>query len=199
MHSYATNSPLQLRLIVWLAGLAAGISIGVGWVTSWAKSSWGFNVGGISAMTAFALLYFIFDRWLWKLKPLRAWLLIPDLNGTWRCEGKAVDPTSGDVAHDWSAEIRICQSWSRIGVVLKAASSSSRSISASVYHHPGEGFRLIYVYDNTPKADQVRLARHSGQCDLIFAEDLQSAEGRYFNDGDRLTSGTMRLLKGSNA
>jgi len=196
MHTYASNSPFQLRLMVWLAGLAAAISIGVGWLTSWARASWGFNVGGVSAMTAFAALYFVFDRWMWKLKHLRKWLLIPDLNGTWKCAGRTINPNDGSVTYNWTAEIRICQSWSRISVVLKTPQSSSRSISASVHHFPGEGFRLIYDYDNTPRTDQVPLKRHTGQCDLMFSEDLSTAEGKYFTDADRLTTGTMTLTRG---
>lgn len=192
-HTYATNSPFHPRLIAFIAFIAVGVSTGVGWVSSWAQKSWGYSAGGVSAMTAFGALFFIFNRWLWKLKCLRQLLLVPNLNGQWKVTGHTVRRDGEAVDYSWQGSITIVQSWSRIAIVLRTDQSASRSIAASLYRYPGEGYRLLYHYSNEPKADLAELQRHCGLCDLMFSTDLGSAEGSYFTDSDRLTVGTMKL------
>ena len=147
-------------------------------------------------MTVFGLLYFAFDNWLWKVEHLRRILLVPNLNGRWLVTGKTVKRDGQDTAFDWNGEVEIIQSWSKISIVLRTRQSSSRSIAASLYRYPGEGYRLIYHYCNDPKVDQPDLKRHSGLCDLMFLYDVNEAEGSYFTDRDRLTVGTMHLARG---
>ena len=195
-HTYATNSPVHPRLIAFLALLSAAISVVIGGLAARIQSAWGFSVGGASAMTVFGILYFIFEQWLWRVGILRRLLLVPNLNGNWKCVGKTVKKDGQDAALDWEGNIRITQSWSRISIVLTTAQSSSRSIAASLYNYPGEGYRLIFHYENAPRADQPALVRHSGLCDLMFSENLDGADGNYFTGKDRLTVGTMHLTKG---
>lgn len=35
-------------------------------------------------------LYFVFNKYLWKIRWLRNLLLVPDLNGTWVCKGHTI-------------------------------------------------------------------------------------------------------------
>lgn len=194
-HNYATNSSFHPRMIASIAFIAVGLSALIGWIATWVQQTWGYGVGGISAMTIFGLLFFVFNKWLWKIALLRRLLLVPNLNGRWRIQGKTIKRDGEDVSFDWEGTIDITQSWSGIVVVLRTKLSSSRSIAASLYRYTGEGYRLIYHYSNEPKADQSALKRHCGLCDLMFDEDLRQAEGSYFTDRDRLTTGTMQLTK----
>lgn len=179
-----------------LAFAAIILSTGVGWASAQVEGVWGLAVGGISSIGMFGLLYFLFDRYLWKITILRGILLVPDLNGRWTCTGQTVIKRGESVSLDWTAEIIITQSWSKLSVVLKKAnSSSSRSMAASLYRMPGQGYRLIYHYDNSPDADQSELRRHSGLCDLMFDHESMHAGGQYFTDRDRMTAGTMKLHK----
>ena len=61
----------------------------------------------------------------------------------------------------------------------------------------GLGFQLIYSYRNQPGPGEPELQSHLGHCELLFAPDLQCAEGHYFNGVGRFTHGTMTLKKGS--
>jgi len=194
-HNYATNSPFHPRLIAVIAFIAVGVSWLLSWAASWVQQAWGFGVGGVSAMTAFGVLFLIFNKWLWKIAALRQLLLVPNINGRWIVKGRTLRRDGENVGFDWEGTIDIIQSWSRIVIVLRTKQSSSRSIAASLYRCPGEGYRLIYHYANEPKADQPELDRHCGLCDLLFDEELRLAEGSYFTDRDRLTIGTMHLSR----
>ncbi|MBK9187364.1 MAG: hypothetical protein IPM33_00245 [Phycisphaerales bacterium] len=175
---------------------AVALSSGVGLLVKHANLTYGWTLGGVSAMSVFSFLYLLFDRVLWRWRWARRFLLVPDLTGTWRCDGKTL--FKDGVVHDadWSGTMTIRQSWSRIRIVLTTGKSSSQSIAASVFQEAGSGFRLIYHYDNKPGLGERELARHCGLCNLLFNENLDSASGEYFTDKDRMTAGTMKLTRG---
>lgn len=149
----------------------------------------------VPVMTLFGLVYWLFNSKLWKVEWLRSRLLVPNLNGTWKCEGLSVRRKGEVVNFPWSGEIRITQSWTKISIRISTSQSSSRSTSASLVHEPGVGYRLFYHYKNDPKADQTDLQKHDGTAELLFNEDCSSAEGHYFTDQHRMTTGTMKLQK----
>jgi hypothetical protein len=196
MHPYSTNSPGNPKLIGVLAIVASSVSAGVGALANQIHNSWGWTIGGVSTLTCFGILHLVFDRFLWRRKIARKFLLVPDLNGTWECRGKTILKSGTAQDLTWSGTVTIRQSWSRLVVVLKSGQSTSRSIAASLYQEPGTGYRLIYHYDNRPKADEATLLRHSGQCDLVFSDDTESASGEYFTGQGRMTLGTMQLTRG---
>lgn len=148
----------------------------------------------IGAGLVFAVLYWLFDRHAWKLPWFSLALGVPNLTGRWHCDGQTINPdkTKGYV---WCAEIIIVQSWDKIRVRLKTAQSGSNSISAALIRDEADGFRLFYSYRNDPRADQPNLESHRGYADIVFASDLKTAEGEYFNGLGRFTFGTMKLTK----
>ncbi len=117
---------------------------------------------------------------------------VPDLSGKWRVSGKTLDGDK-NATYEWSGIITITQTWEKIKVLLQTSQSSSFSISAALVREPGAGFRLSYPYMNEPKADQVELRNHVGFADFLFAPNLASAEGDYFNNKGKTTQGVMRL------
>ena len=121
--------------------------------------------------------------------------MVPDLNGKWHCKGHTNLKNAKIVDHDWEATISITQSWSKILIYLKTSQSESKSISASIYHEAGIGYRLIYQYDNRPNASELDLSNHSGCVELLFLEDTNSASGSYYTDRHRTTVGTMEILR----
>lgn len=193
MHNYATNSPIRHKLIFLIAFIAVVCAGALGVALSWANQAWGLQFSSLSSMAIFGILFFVFDKWLWRFSFLRSVLLVPDLNGTWACVGRTLIKGGEDVDLKWEAEVVIIQSWSRILVTLKAKDSTSQSVAASLYSCPGAGFRLIYHYDNSPYAERRELQRHFGLCDLMFDEVVATAQGQYFTDRDRQTVGAMTL------
>ncbi|WP_310542513.1 hypothetical protein [Phenylobacterium sp.] len=148
----------------------------------------------IGAGVAFTLLYWLFDRYIWKLPWIASALGVPHLAGRWRCEGQTINPDKSK-GYEWLAQITVVQSWDKIRVNLKTHQSASNSCTAALLRDDAEGFRLFYSYRNEPKADQPELQSHRGYAELVFQPDLKTAEGEYFNGLGRFTFGTMKLTK----
>lgn len=146
----------------------------------------------VTAALIFPLAHLAFDRWVWKWRRVSTLLKIPDLNGEWNCQGRT---TSVDPSREWAGTVTIDQTWEKIKVHLKTAQSSSHSISAALVHEPRVGYRLMYSYRNAPKIGEPELAAHVGFCEFIFDEALTGADGEYFNNHGRTTSGRMRLTR----
>jgi len=195
MHPYATDSPGSPKLFWAIALLGLGFSSVVGCLTSALGGSGGWQVGSVSGMTCFAIIYYIFDYVLWKGRLVRRALLVPDLNGVWECSGRTVTRGPESLNIHWKGELLVRQCWSRISVVLSTAQSRSCSIAASVYRDAGGGYRLIYHYDNDPSQAEQELARHTGLCRIVFPADLETGSGDYFTDKDRMTVGTINLVR----
>jgi hypothetical protein len=143
----------------------------------------------------FTILYFIFDRFLWK--PVLKYLCkYPNFSGTWDLTGFSNKSTTGK-RYEWSGKIIITQTWSNIIVTLTTNNSTSKSVSVTggVKRIPGAGYTLSYHYKNDPNKPGTELKKHDGFCSLDFDENILTASGRYFTDADRNTSGTMELVK----
>ena len=148
----------------------------------------------VGAGAVYSVLYWIFDRHVWKMPLIARWSRVPDLSGRWRCEGRTI-ASENSIGRDWQADVVIVQSWDRIRLRLRTSQSASNSITASMVHDPADGFRLIYSYRNDPKIGEAKLDSHLGFAELLFAPDLLSAQGEYFNGHGRYTFGTLQLTK----
>lgn len=203
MHDYSIDNHPKEKILFVLALVAItaapwinhGVSVALGKL-GYATGLWPSTViAAIPVFLVFLLIYWWFNTRLWKADWLRSRLLIPDLNGTWKCDGLSVLRRGEKVDFAWAAEIRITQSWTKMLIHLKTQQSSSKSISASISHEPGVGYRLLYGYTNDPDADQDELRRHDGSADILFSEDCLAGEGHYFTDQHRMTTGTMKLKR----
>lgn len=147
-----------------------------------------FSVAGI-----FGLLYFMFDRFIWKWYLLRRLdiVTIPDLNGAW----------SGEIAssHDQGGQplqvsVVISQRWSKILVELETEESHSKSVAASFLTGRSLSPELMYAYVNEPKPwAQKSMEIHKGTARLAFTG--QALEGDYYTGRGRGTVGSIRLTK----
>lgn len=203
MHDYSIDKHPKEKVLFILALIAittapllqdvadifvAYLEVNAGWSSA--------PVVAVPVFAIFAGLYFLFNKYLWKINWLRKVLLVPDLNGIWECRGHSILKNGEPANYDWVSTISISQSWSKILIHSKTSQSESKSISASIYHEDGIGYRLLYQYNNKPNADELDLMNHSGSAELLFAEDTSSASGSYYTDRHRTTVGTMELNKG---
>lgn len=148
----------------------------------------------VGAGTVYAVLYFIFRKWVWRIPWITRWLKVANLAGTWHCEGSPFQ-RPGSLATAWKGTLTITQDWDRFRVHLKTAQSASNSIVAALTTDAIEGFVLLYSYRNEPKPGEDELSAHRGFTSLVFDKELQSAEGDYFNGDGRHSSGTMILRR----
>jgi hypothetical protein len=153
-------------------------------------------LASFGARAVYSILYWLFDRHVWRLPWLSGILRIPNLSGRWQCEGQTINPDRSP-CYNWQGQVTIVQSWDRLRVRLKTSQSGSNSIAAALIHDEADGFRLLYHYMNEPRIAEPDLKAHRGSAVLVFSRDLQSAEGEYFNGHGRHTFGTMRLTRGN--
>lgn len=146
----------------------------------------------ITAGVLYIILHFIFDTWGWKWPMAQKVLGVPDIGGTWDCQGTTLDK-DGNVLYDWSAVVTIRQTWEKITVRLQTSQSSSRSMIAALVNEDDNGSRLIWRYANEPKAGET-LQAHVGFADIRFNKEGTRGEGDYFNKG-RWTFGQMILTR----
>lgn len=146
----------------------------------------------VGAGAVYAAVYWVFDRHLWKVRLLGSVLKVPNLAGTWRCEGVGLDITP---SANWQGTVTIVQTWDRLRVHLKTSQSESHSISAALVHDAAAGYRLMYHYRNEPKLGDQDLIAHHGFAELIFDSNEQAADGEYFNGRGRNTFGKMRIVR----
>lgn len=148
----------------------------------------------LTAGFIYTVLYWWFESAAWKWPKLSSLLKVPNIAGTWECSGQSrfSDGTTGEV---WNGEIKINQSWDKLRVTLKTKRAGSTSIAAALVSDQAGGFRLLYNYKNDPNIDEPLLIAHRGAAELVFSEDLNSAEGSYFNGYGHYTFGVMKLKR----
>ncbi len=151
----------------------------------------------LSSFTVFAILYIIFNKWLWKLNTFKNLFHFPNLNGEWECKGLS-NNISLNKKFDWEGTVTITQSWDKILISLKTktSTSNSKSVTGGIRYFAGVGYELSYHYENIPNASSSDLQKHEGFCILTFSENKETAEGCYFNNiKDRASYGEMNLSR----
>jgi len=155
----------------------------------------------LDSALAFAVLYYVFNKWIWRWFICRKLFKLHDVAGTWRVEGRTLGPAEAlapeGTLRTWHGRIKINQQWTKIGVRLETQHSESVSKSAALQDDDGCA-RLMYAYGNVPDVRAratTGLHDHVGYCELKFSEDGQTGEGFYFNNMGRFTHGWMRLTK----
>lgn len=146
----------------------------------------------VGAGTVYGALYWLFSRHVWKLSAVARMLKVPNLSGTWSCEGVTLEKEPNI---DWSGTVKIVQSWDKLRIHLETEQSVSDSIAAAMLHDEAVGYRLLYHYENRPRIGATALSAHHGFAELTFAAGENSATGEYFNGRGRNTWGTFKLTR----
>lgn len=156
---------------------------------------WTLPLASVSTFMVFGAVFWWFNQYLWKCKSVRKILLMPDLNGKWECTGTTLIKAGAETNYPWKAEINITQSWSKIIIRLKTKDSVSYSTSASITRLEGQGFKILYHYQNDPTRIEETLHKHDGATEIIFNQDCTEGTGHYFTDQHRSTVGSLTLRK----
>lgn len=135
-----------------------------------------------------------FDRWLWKLKPFKGWLVKqPVLNGSWKVTLRSnwVNPETGKTIDPIKCVMVIRQRFSALNARLYTRESSSTLLAHEFCHDDDGVSELVGTYRNTPRADLrgERSEIHHG-CFLLQVKG-DYLDGHYWTD--RGTKGTLVL------
>lgn len=141
----------------------------------------------------YSILYWIFDRHIWRWRILRRLRLlsVPDLNGLWTGE---IDSSFGEEGTSTDVNVIITQKWTSILVTLQAGESSSRSTMAALMARDTDSHELTYTYLNEPRGRATdTMQMHRGTCTLRL--DGDRLEGDYYTGRGRVTVGELKLVR----
>jgi hypothetical protein len=188
MHGYSTDSDERRVVPLFLASLA----ISLAWLSSKLLTVFQLSipwwVDAPSVMTFYAVLYAIFNKYLWRnaLVSKLGLVRIPNLAGRWR--GYLVSSFDGH-AKRRGLMINIFQSWTQIAIFLTTDTSMSRSCAAVIQVGDPEGVALTYQYQNQPLANAMKsMHMHCGTA-MLRLSDGGCLVGDYYAGRDRRTFG----------
>lgn len=152
-------------------------------------------LGALGAFSVYYFLWWLFDRYLWKMKPFSYWHHIRDLNGVWTGEGIS----SFRETHYWF-QLTITQTFSKMACEVKTQSSVSSARLMGLFRSDplSQTCRLEMFYQNqTRELDQSIDSswpnEHKGFC--VYVVDGESMVGDYFTNSDPQTKGRICIAR----
>lgn len=153
-----------------------------------------------SVPSIYAMLFYVFDRWAWRLPMFKhlGVIDVDDLNGHW----EGVIRTSwrnsqGEDPGDIPAELTIKQT----ATSIKIHGKFNQSRSVSIHEHFGRSemldqMALHYFYRNDPNYNAApTMAMHEGSTILTYDKTRKVLSGYYYSGRDRNNFGTMTFTR----
>lgn len=193
MHDYNVMGNNRKMMYYYLAVISISISSLIPLLCNFINTIFSISVSiTLSAATIYTVLYFLLDRFFWKIP----FFGIPDISGDWICKGISYKYLT-KIERDWNGVIHIEQTWNRILITLDTEKSKSMSISmsASIELLKGRGCTLDYLYSNVPNPNFLELHSHIGHCHIIFDKLVKNGEANYFTNQERETYGSMSIKR----
>lgn len=212
MHPYSISGS-RTQIAAYLMFAAVGVSSVANYLINEfiTQIPYSFEVGSVSALACYSILYLAFDRVLWKHWPFSNIAGVPHIGGNWvgplesshsndQATGEQTATDSGtDSENDGSTlrpTFRIKQTWTEIEVVGQFNESWSESMTASFITNKGQP-ELVITYVNYPRGSQKDPPpQHTGtnkfRC-VNIGEDESVLYGGYYTDEQRNNHGTMEL------
>lgn len=195
MHTYSINSNKRVKVILMMILISIIITPGFNFFLNKMVSfvsnndalkniieiidSFGYNIKQFSVLFIFGIIYFFYDRYLWKIKIFKLkFSSIPNLSGDWNGQYKSSwKDTTGNVS------LHIKQTWTKIQIISYNEKSKSYSKVASLLYDTNKNVELIFEYENEPDGNREKAMNpHKGFSELIYNEELNRLEGYYTSD-----------------
>jgi len=149
-----------------------------------------------SVPAIYVFLFFLFDKYLWKLKMFKSLGLViaDDLNGKWI---GIVKSSYEKFATNIDAQLVIKQTATKI----KIHGIFNKSKSVSIHENFGRSeidnkTALFYFFRNEPEYDAVStMAIHEGSTKLTYNAETDSLTGDYYSGRDRNNYGTIEVKR----
>lgn len=192
-----TNNYKQFTiLILILVGISTLVMYGISAVfeKQGIKIPWYIETPSIPSI--YALLFWLFDKHLWKCKFFKkiGLVIADDLNGKWK---GVVKSSYDNFKNETPIELDITQSATKI----KICGVFNESKSVSVHENFGRSeldnqTALYYFFRNEPRYDAVKtMAIHEGAVKLLYNPQEKTLSGYYFSGRDRNNHGTIEVTK----
>lgn len=193
MHQYSMDRKIRERIVYITVVLSAALSIALKEVCADILSGLDSIIAGSSVLADLAfksaeiipnvigipviywILSTVFDKWLWKTKPINLILKVPDLNGVW--EGTLCSSYDGQSI---PMKLEIHQTWNKIECTSYFDKSGSTSNVAAVYSEESGGPVLYFGFHNQSKDISTGTQSYDGYNILHVRKDKLT--GEYFNN-----------------
>ncbi len=168
--------------IVFFAGVLSVLSILLAWGFSKVVQNPPFWLETLSPLLAYAILYSVFDKYLWNFKIFRITGIttFPDLRGRWKGSQISSFEIDGQKVVSQSY-LEITQTFSEVCICSYYQKSQSASIVAN-FVETSNGDYLFYTYDNEPNLlKEGTMQIHRGTVKLKCVPTERKLTGSYFN------------------
>jgi|GEM_PF-7016086 len=173
--------------------------------SQWSDLGIGLVIGGITALTLYRLLSWLFDKYLWKLGLVKKYTKMVDFSGKW--EGSLRSSFSPELEMKVVATIK--QTWSEISVhcVFTNLITNERTTSSSESAHIVPEYDnmmslLSFTYRNKSINHKLVVREHRGTNDLYLSgydenkKKHMELRGDYYNNrGTTPNLGSIDLLR----
>lgn len=192
MHNYATDSNERLHVALYLAICSVLLMTAIQWLLNLLNLQIPWWVDGISVFGFYGLFLYLFDRYIWKWNLIQkiGLVKIPNIAGTY--EGTLLTSFDG-FKKPIQINVDVFQTWTKISVNWKTATSSSRSLVASILTN-AEPNILTYQYLNEPKTSAPS-TMHMHRGTAISDITTDALNGGCYTNRDRKTTGQFELKK----
>ena len=191
MHSYETEGRGKVVVAIIAVSVLLVWLLHVGLAATNFEPRWWLSVPSFAG--CYSVLYWLFDRYLWRLGLLRRLGLIrlPNLNGKWV---GAVESSYNQDGRAHSVSVVVMQRWSKVLVRLETENSRSHSVMASLRTVDLPNPELSYQFVNEPKSNAPgTMGMHRGTATLeLIGSGL---EGDYYSGRGRGEVGTIKLRR----
>ncbi|MGY6502199.1 MAG: Cap15 family cyclic dinucleotide receptor domain-containing protein [Acidimicrobiales bacterium] len=138
-----------------------------------------------------------YDRWLWKLGPLRKLQKQPVLHGVWKGSLQTAwcNPETGEVPGPIEVYLVVRQTCSSIAFSMCTSESRSQTVSAALEDSESGAWVMSGTYLNTPQLlhqDRSRVHRGSAVLEVHRGTNV-IVEGSYWTDRD--SKGSIRFTE----
>jgi|ERR1043165_1420831 hypothetical protein len=197
-HTYATDSDERKQIPFFLAAVAIGLTFAVTRFFHARHIELPWWSPPIDTMAFYGMLYALFDRFIWKFRPLRSIGLVrvPNLSGTWRGDVRpsSTTGTSAGLGAPTTITLTIYQSWRELMVKAQTGQSKSHSLSGAIV--VADEPSLTYEFLNEPGAPAApTMHTHRGVARLTLSQDGTELDGEYYSGRDRQNFGKMRVTR----
>lgn len=186
---------VQAKLAI---GVAAGIWFVLALLTGQAVSTLALKTFSLAG-AAVTILLLLYDRFIWRWKPVRLLTSKPLVAGTWRGELRSDyhPPGQATPMGPIPIAVRISQTDSTLLVTTFTDESQSTTEKGLITQEADGRWRIHWAYLNVPRQSvQHRSAQHRGACDVYLSgRDGERLIGQYFTS--RSTTGEIELTEWS--
>ena len=191
MHAYEVEGTEKVAIVLFVISMLAVWLLDVVLGAIGFDPPWWLSVPSFTG--CYLGLYWLFDRYVWRLGLLRKLRLtqLPDLNGKWVGE---VQSSYNQYGPAYPVSVVILQRWSKMVLTLETEHSRSSSITASLRTTDLPNPELSYQYANEPKPGAPSTMQiHKGTATLELTGS--GLEGHYYTGRGRGEIGTIKLTK----